>query len=90
MPLHVVPSVCLTPILCGYVNTSRNMQIIRITDIPNTFFERTVFPGQRAIFETLPTAHLEIHTGMMASAVLEDTIPCNHLQVSDALDHQAA
>jgi hypothetical protein len=37
------------------------------------------FPGQRLIFEALPAADLEIHTGMMASAILSDTIPCSRL-----------
>ncbi len=69
------------PILCSYVNPTHQMQIVRITNLPNTFFERTVFPGQRIVFETLPTAHLEIHTGMMASAILSDTIPCDRLEM---------
>ncbi len=57
MPLQLVPS----PILCAYVNSSSKVQIIRVVDAPNAFLERTVFPGQRVLFETLPTAHLEIH-----------------------------
>lgn len=75
MPLPLVS----LPILCAYVNSSSKVQIICITDAPNTVLERTVFPGQRVLFATLPTAHLEIHTGMMANAVLEDTIPCDRL-----------
>ncbi len=31
------------------------------------------------MFEALPEALLEIHTGMMASAILSDTIPCHRL-----------
>lgn len=77
MPLVAVRPT--TPILCSYVNTTRQIQIVRITHLPNPCFERTVFPGQRIVFETLPTAHLEIHTGMMASAILSDTIPCDRL-----------
>jgi hypothetical protein len=41
-----------------------------------------VFPGQRLVFEALPQALLEIHTGMMASAILSDTIPCTRLLVA--------
>jgi hypothetical protein len=33
------------------------------------------------MFEALPEAQLEIHTGMMASAILSDTIPCGRLAV---------
>jgi hypothetical protein len=70
-------------ILCCYVNATSHIQIARITNIPNWYFERVVFPGQRLVFETLPEAQLEIHTGMMASAILSDTIPCDRLCVDE-------
>lgn len=57
------------------------MQIARITNVQNWYFERVVFPGQRLIFEAVSTAQLEIHCGMMASAILSDTIPCDRLKV---------
>ncbi len=57
------------------------MQVVRITNIHNWYFERVVFPGQRLMFEALPEAQLEIHTGMMASAILSDTILCQRLVV---------
>ena len=66
-------------IVCCYVNATSQIQIARITNIPNWYFERVVFPGQRLIFEALPEAILEIHTGMMASAILSDKIPCARL-----------
>lgn len=68
-------------ILCCYVNATGKMQVARITNIPDWYFERVVFPGQRLIFEALPNAQLEIHTGMMASAILSDTIPCERLEI---------
>ncbi|MFZ4640035.1 MAG: DUF1830 domain-containing protein [Nodosilinea sp.] len=68
-------------ILCCYVNATGKMQVARITNIPDWYFERVVFPGQRLIFEALPKALLEIHTGMMASAILSDTIPCERLEI---------
>ncbi|MGB3139055.1 MAG: DUF1830 domain-containing protein [Nodosilinea sp.] len=67
--------------LCCYVNATSKIQIARITNVPDWYFERVVFPGQRLLFETVPRALLEIHTGMMASAILSDTIPCDRLQV---------
>jgi hypothetical protein len=70
-------------ILCCYVNATSHIQIARITNIPNWYFERVVFPGQRLVFQTLPEAQLEIHTGMMASAILSDTIPCDRLCVDE-------
>lgn len=70
-------------ILCCYVNATSHIQIARITNIPNWYFERVVFPGQRLVFEALPEAQLEIHSGMMASAILSDTIPCDRLCVDE-------
>lgn len=68
-------------IVCCYVNATSQIQVARITNIANWYFERVVFPGQRLVFEALPQALLEIHSGMMASAILSDTIPCNRLLV---------
>ncbi len=70
-------------ILCCYVNATSKIQVARITNVPDWYFERVVFPGQRLIFETAPKALLEIHTGMMASAILSDTIPCERLRVDE-------
>ena len=69
-------------ILCCYVNATSAIQIARITNIPNWYFERVVFPGQRLVFEAISQALLEIHTGMMASAILSDTIPCTRLSLN--------
>ena len=73
-------------ILCCYVNVTSKIQIARVTNITNWYFERVVFPGQRLIFEALPEALLEIHTGMMASAVLSDTIPCERVAIGEPND----
>ncbi len=68
-------------ITCCYVNATSKIQVARITNISNWYFERVVFPGQRLMFEALPYAQLEIHCGMVASAILSDTIPCERLQI---------
>lgn len=81
--LDPVPSNGSDPVLCCYMNATSQIQIARITDVPNWYFERVVFPGQRLMFEAIVTAHLEIHTGMMASAILSDTIPCSALIVEE-------
>lgn len=73
-------------ILCCYVNATSQIQVVRITNISNWYFERVVFPGQRLVFEALSQALLEIHTGMMASAILSDTIPCERLCINDSSD----
>lgn len=80
--LDPLPSNTTGNILCCYVNATSQIQIVRISNIPNWYFERVVFPGQRLVFESLPQALLEIHTGMMASAILSDTVPCGRLEIS--------
>jgi hypothetical protein len=81
--LDPVPSDTDSKILCCYVNATSQIQIARISNIPNWYFERVVFPGQRLVFEAMPAAALEIHTGMMASAILSDKIPCDRLQINE-------
>ena len=66
-------------LVCCYVNATSKIQIARISNVPNWYYERVVFPGQRLVFEAPPKSLLEIHTGMMASAILSDKIPCDRL-----------
>ncbi len=70
-------------ILCCYVNVTSKIQIARISNIANWYFERVVFPGQRLVFEAPLEGQLEIHTGMMASAILSDTIKCDRLAIDE-------
>ncbi len=79
LPTHEVAA----PLLCCYVNATSKIQVARITNIPNWYFERVVFPGQRLFFEAITGSQLEIHTGMMASAILSDRIPCEQLLVQE-------
>lgn len=81
-----LPSSNQDGILCCYVNATSKIQVARVTNIANWYFERVVFPGQRLIFEAVPEAMLEIHSGMMASAILSDTIPCDRLRIEAELD----
>ncbi len=86
--LDPIPTGQRNVLLCCYVNATNQIQVARITNIENWYFERVVFPGQRLVFEALPKAQLEIHTGMMASAILSDTIPCERLCISDGNDDE--
>ena len=81
--LDPIPNGPQSTLLCCYVNATSQIQVARITNIPNWYFERVVFPGQRLVFEALPTAQLEIHTGMMASSIISDTIPCDQLSITE-------
>lgn len=84
--LDPIPSDSSKHLLCCYVNATSKIQVARITNIPNWYFERVVFPGQRLVFEALPEAQLEIHSGMMASAILSDRIPCPQLAMQEDLN----
>jgi hypothetical protein len=81
--LDAIPPEQSGKILCCYVNATSKIQVARISNIPNWYFERVVFPGQRLVFEAPLEAHMEIHTGMMASAILSDTIPCDRLALDE-------
>lgn len=74
---------CDHQILCCYANLSSQIQIARINNVANWYFERVVFPGQRLLLEVPAEAQLEIHTGTMASAILSDRICCRSIQVLD-------
>lgn len=87
--LDPLPSDNKDHILCCYVNATSHIQIARITNIANWYFERVVFPGQRLVFEAMTEALLEIHTGMMASSILSDKIPCDRLCVDEDIKSRA-
>jgi hypothetical protein len=67
-------------ILCGYTNNTSQIQIIRISNITNWYFERVAFPKEMLLFEALPEAELEIHT----STSFAEKICCTDLH----LDHE--
>ncbi len=57
-----LPSEHSDQLLCNYVNATNLIQVIWIADIPNWYFELL---GQHLLFEALPNAQLEIHTGLI-------------------------
>jgi hypothetical protein len=79
--LDALPTTATSQFLCSYVNSTSKIQVVRITNIPNWYFERVVFPAQTLLFEVLPGAVLEVHSGMMTSAILSDRISCEQLAV---------
>jgi len=66
-------------ILCHYINRTRQFHIVRITNIPNLFFERAVPPHQSLLFETLPEAELEVYTGQIPTTIISARLPCQVL-----------
>ncbi len=79
--LDALPPEAAERCLCHYLNFTSGLQIIRITNIPNWYFERVVFPGQQLLFEVPRSAELEIHTGQLPSAMLTHKISCERLRV---------
>lgn len=75
-------------ILCYYANITNQIQVVRIGNIPNWYFEKVMFPGQRMMFEATTAAVLEIHTGAVASAILSDKIPCYVLRVIEEVSYE--
>lgn len=70
-------------ILCCYMNATSFIQSVRIANIPDLYFERVVFPGERLLFEALPEARLEIHTCAIDSAIISDTMLCKRLRIAE-------
>ncbi|HLO50772.1 MAG TPA: DUF1830 domain-containing protein [Kamptonema sp.] len=83
LTLDRLPSDISGRILCLYVNKTNTMQIARIVNIANWYFERTVFPGERLLFEALPEAELEIWQSVETGAVELDKILCDRLRVEE-------
>ncbi|MEL6229948.1 MAG: DUF1830 domain-containing protein [Cyanobacteria bacterium J06627_3] len=87
--LDPIPFDSTDTVLCCYVNSASKIQVVRITNIQNWYFERVVFPGQRLMFESSVKGQLEVHSGAMASSILEDTIPCTRLTIAQSEDEMA-
>lgn len=81
--LDSLPTDCTNQILCCYVNATSRVQVARITNIPDWYFERVVFPGQKLLFVAPVAAQLEIHSNALATAILTDRIDCQTLQVQE-------
>jgi predicted metallopeptidase len=71
-------------LVCSYRNNSESIQIARITNIPNWYFERVVFPQEYLLFEATPSARLEIYQEDEPEAVkLVTKILCDRLCISE-------
>lgn len=79
--LNRLPEKCGLHILCSYKNQTPSVQIIRIINIPNWYFERVVFPGEMLLFEALPEAVLEIYSTEETILFWSDRFLCDSLKV---------
>jgi hypothetical protein len=69
-------------IICYYLNSPSEIQVIKSDCRENRKFERVVFPGQRLFFEALSTAHLEIYKAQNSGLQLASRVKCDRLQVT--------
>lgn len=76
---NALPTELNNQILCYYRNSTKKIQIIRITNIPNWHFEKIVFPQQRLMFEACPEAYLQIYREIMGFFILSEQIQCHLL-----------
>lgn len=79
--LDSLPANCANRILCCYINDGHKIRVARIINIPDWYFERVIFPGERLLFEALPNAQLEIYATMFSTTVLVEMIACDRLIV---------
>lgn len=68
--------------LCAYQNLSSHWQIIKITNLPNYYWEKAVLPGQKIIVITSIKAILKVFSAENITAVLIDNIPCHQLKIN--------
>lgn len=80
-----LPSQEPTQILCYYINNTRHIQIIRVMRGVRCHFERTVFAGERILFEALPESYLEVYSSLI-SGTRSTTIDCKLLHVNSKSD----
>ncbi|MEP1062687.1 MULTISPECIES: DUF1830 domain-containing protein [Cyanophyceae] len=82
--LDSLPADCANRILCYYSNNTRKIKLVRITNLPNWYFERVVFPSERLLFEALPEAQLEVYVTNVSTMTLVELIKCDRLAVKAA------
>lgn len=81
--LDRLPKKQFQTILCFYVNSTHKIQIARISNPKNKYWERTVFPGERFLFEAIPEAELEIHQTLENGEVRCGRLLCKDLKVDE-------
>lgn len=71
-------------ILCAYQNRTSSLQIIKIENVVNFYWEKVIFPWQTILFNTVKQADLTIYSSNNATTVLADTIHCSKLEVANS------
>jgi hypothetical protein len=79
-PVNPVPSIWIN---CFYVNATSTIQIIRIANIEDWYFERVVLPGMHLVFKAPQESFVDVYDSVMATGVLSDRLPCQALACSE-------
>lgn len=67
--------------LCSYINQTPFLEIVRISNVKNWYFEKVIFPQQHILFSCQAQAVLEVYSSEFSTALLVDKISCELLQV---------
>ncbi|NEO58547.1 MAG: DUF1830 domain-containing protein [Okeania sp. SIO3B5] len=81
--LDRLPKKQVQKILCFYVNNTHKIQIARISNPQTKYLERTVFPGERFLFEAILEAELEIHQTLENGEIICKRLLCKDLKVDE-------
>lgn len=81
--LDALPSGFSERIICCYINQTRHIEIARISNVEDWYFERVVFPGERLLLEAIPEAHLEVYAMLWSNVILINRIRCIRLDVEE-------
>lgn len=66
--------------LCYYINPSADIQVLRIHEERDFYFEKVVFPRERLFFNAPRSSTLQVFSQDNAALSL-NTIPCAQIQV---------
>lgn len=73
--------------LCSYKNQTPFLQIVRITNIAEWYFEKVVFSQQHILFDCKSKAVLEVYSSEFCTALLVERIACEHLEVETSEEY---
>lgn len=81
--LDALPPSVTERITCCYINQTRHIEVVRIENVPNWYFERVVFPGERLLLEAVPEAHLDVYAMFWSDVIVLNRIRCIRLKVKE-------
>jgi sucrose-6-phosphate hydrolase SacC (GH32 family) len=75
--------------LCYYKNESQGVQILKIDNVEDWYFERLVKPEERLVFEAPEMAQLQIHYPSSSQYKSLEIIPCYQIRVRYGLEYES-